>query len=77
MRLIRNLKRDTGLNVVVQKFDSVEDLTLRIGATRSRNEMTNLERQSLVDNLKLRWTDRALLKLVNSGAEVALSPRKG
>ena len=26
MRLITNLKRDTSLNVVVQKFDSVERL---------------------------------------------------
>ena len=28
-----------------RKFDSVEDLTLRISAARSRHEMTNLERQ--------------------------------
>ena len=57
MRLITNLKRDTSLNVVVQKFDSVEDLT--------RHEMTNLERQSLMDNFLSGWTVCALLKLVN------------
>ena len=47
MRLITTLKRDTSLNIVVQIFDSVEDLTLRINA----HEMTN-ERQSLMDKLK-------------------------
>ena len=33
MRLIKNLKRDTRLNVFVQKFHSIEDLTLRISGT--------------------------------------------
>ena len=71
-----NLKRDTSLNVFVEKFDSVEDMTLRISGTRSRHEMTNLERQSPMDSLNLRWTVCALLKLVNSSAEVLLSARR-
>ena len=72
MTLITTLKRDTSLNIVVQKFDSVEDLTLRINA----REMTN-ERQSPTDNLKLRWTVWALLKSsVSSNAKVALSSRR-
>ena len=77
MRPITNFKRDASLNVGVQKLDSVEVLTLRISATRSRHEMTNLERLSLMDSLTLRWTVCALLKHVDSSANVPLSPRRG
>ena len=66
MRPITNVKSDASFTVVLQKFDSVEDLTLRISATRSRHEVT----------VKVSWTVCALLKLVNSGAEVALSRRR-
>ena len=33
MRPVKSLKLDASFNVVVQKFDSVEDLTLRLSAT--------------------------------------------
>ena len=77
MRPFTNVKRDARVDVFVQKFDCVEDLTLRIRATRSRHETTNLGRQSLMDKKKLRWTVCALLKLVNSSANAALSPSRG
>ena len=70
----RTLVRHTAL---AHHIKSLCRKSKRISATRSRHEMTNRERQSLMDNLELRWTVCALLlKLVSSGAEVALSPRR-
>ena len=75
MRPITSLKHDTSLNVSVQKFDSVENSTLRNSASCLRSVLTSLEDSSLRDNLKLRGQFFAFLKLVNSIAEGALSPR--
>ena len=70
MRFVTNLKRDTSLNVAVAEIQVWKNWQ------RSRHEMTNLERQSLMDISMLRWTVCALMKLANSSAEVALSPRR-
>ena len=49
MRLITSLKRDTSLNVGVQRFDGVENSMLRISMAQLHRDMTNPERQSLRD----------------------------